>query len=368
MMPARQQLMALITFGVLASPVCGAAGLSSNIYWPGSFEHGLFGGAYSNNQKVHLSRTANHTPGGEYAWEIRPGYQHLELLVPGNSAYRLSFWMLTHQNMTLHFKVIGAPDATQGGAATFREHLHPIAVTGSTAWQSCQLEFTTAAPYPGPVLTEVLLTAFNGGTTSAFIDDLSIQRRVCADKTQARVFTSTTAISNGTFERGATNWFVPYEPPGTPLAAGALQSRPELPRHGTLLVLDTTATPAVAQIIRSSDLAGTRIRLSADVAFLTNKHVAHAWSGVLFVLSDGATVDSPLLTPEPAPFWYVVALSEPPGVVRRISAEYDIPVTSTALCLRIVLQPQVGRNLAIVDNVLIEVQSNCETGQPSSKE
>ena len=73
---------------------------SANLYWPGDFEHGIYGGMYSNKVNVKISTKQNHSQNGRSSWELNKGYQHLELLVSGHRSYSLSFWALSNHQQT----------------------------------------------------------------------------------------------------------------------------------------------------------------------------------------------------------------------------------------------------------------------------
>jgi hypothetical protein len=150
---------------------------------------------------------------------------------------------------------------------------------------------------------------------------------------------------------------------GTPLPEGAVRSVARGNGQSRALVLGTNDNPQapcwqviqVIQVIRGAELAGKRISISADGAYLTDERPETPWNGVLFVLHQGESAAAPLLKPDPSPFWLPLSHAPPTGEFGTIRAQYDVPAGAEALCLRILLQPKVGMNLAAVDNVRLSI-------------
>ena len=336
-----------------------------NLYWPGDFETHLYGGIYSNSVNVEISADANHTPDGGQAWQVGKGYHHLERLVPGHSRYRLTFWAKTPSPLTVKFKVIspGEEPAAEGEKPKLKDRTYEIALKAGEAWQRYTLDFETGEPYPGPIVTEVLFSIWSGQSKAAYIDDLQIQPLVDPEAAPAApAGEPTKAIVNGDFERGVSGWVLP-EGQGKPIPAAAVAGGDDRPWPGHALVLGKAGHPeaavsSVAQAIDASALAGKRVRVSADVAYLSSELPIQSWSGVLIVLWAGDRAVGEPLEPTPKPFWCPMGLSAPVGRFRTIAAEYDIPADAKSLYLRIMTQNGMGSNLAALDNVSISVPAS----------
>lgn len=336
-----------IVFAVALLTMASAAGaqtLGPNLYWPGDFENHIYAGIYSNQKAVTLGENANHTPAGKRAWEIHPGYQHLELIVPGERRYRVAFWAKTPQDLTLtlRFVSVDANEKKPDRSAKSRDNDTPIALKAGDEWQRYQVDFVAANPYPGPEVGEVLLSLYNATNATAFVDDLEVRELDAAP-----------TLVNGNFEEGARGWDVS--------AAGgdATRTMQSLERDAQLLLGLSTNGEAVAsratQVVANHGLAAKRVKVSADVAYVTNFAPERAWSGVLFVLRDGDSANAPLIASQPAPHWYPVSLSARPHVFRTVEAVYTIPAASKSLFFEVQMQNGVGKNLAAVRHVRWEV-------------
>jgi hypothetical protein len=107
------------------------------------------------------------------------------------------------------------------------------------------------------------------------------------------------------------------------------------------------------QALPAASLAGRRIQVSADVAFVETDPAATSWAGILIDVvarSDGETS----LNPDPAPFWNVLGHAAPRGEFRTIRAVFQVPAEARELILRIQAQPGIGTSVAAVRGLRID--------------
>jgi hypothetical protein len=295
----------------------------ANLYWPGDFEARFEGGIFGSKRGTVISAGPNRTPGGKQSWEIVEGYQHLELLVPSHRKGIITFYALATQPQTMVLKVVDPiPDVAVTPENPVRSHDQFIEIAASSEWKKYEIPIETHNSWPKPPVSEILLTFYNyEDKGSVRIDDLEVRMT-----------------------------------PDPPQTAGTAPAVP--PLADTACFHDLTygpEAPATALAHRPLDLTsilGKRIRLSADVTFLSMDGEINHWGSILFVISKGDNLTGPVLDPLGAwPLWAPIGHAAPPGKPRRISAEYQIPADADALTLRIVAQSGIGPNTARVANL-----------------
>jgi len=321
----------------------------TNLYWPGDFELGFPGGCFSFVRRGEISAEVNRTPGGRASWQLSPGYQHLELLVPAHRRGRLSFWALSAAPQKIDLLVVapleGVADDASGKKS--RTISHPVDIKASDAWQFHEVPFETEKPYPHPPRTEILVTCFNGSPQPFYIDDLQVHME--ADTAPVRgVEPVPCPLRNADFLDGTAFWQTDRPAPDRP---------PDGPPGLWLGVGEDSGTPASMawQPLEAKGLAGRRIRISADVTYVSMQPPYEPWGAILFVLHQGDSPQADVLPPLGHwPFWCPIGHAARPGEARRISAEYQIPATADRLVLCIQAQQGIGRNRAVVRGIAFE--------------
>lgn len=298
-----------------------------NLYWPGDFEARFEGGNFGSMLgNMALSTETNRTPGGRQSWRINAGYQHLELLVPSFSKGVLSFWALATRPQTLVFKVV---DPLPGVLVTrenpARTHDQTLTIPASSDWQRHEIAFEAFNSWPKPPVSEILITFYNQDGDSVFIDDLEV--RMAPDAS-------------------------PAPKPGRPVAAMPDATFFENLTFGTEAPHKTSAFCS----LNADDLRGHRVRISADVTYLSMDGDIQNWGSILFSIVEGQFGAGQALDPIGEwPFWAPIGHAAPVGAPRRISAEYHIPADAYALQFQVMAQPGLGRNTARIDNIHFEV-------------
>jgi hypothetical protein len=310
----------------LGTCVMARADYGSNLYWPGDFEARFEGGNFGSQLNLTLSTETNRTPGGRQSWRINAGYQHLELLVPSFRKGVLSFWTLATQPQKLVFKVV---DPLPGVQVTrenpARTHDQTLTIPASSDWQRHEIAFETFNSWPKPPVSEILITFYNQSDGPVFIDDLEV--RMAPDTASP-------------------------PPPGRPIDilndAAAFEG----------LILGSTP-PALSFIGRPLDavqIRGQRIRVSADVTYLSMDGDIQHWGSILFVINQSQDGSGQALDPVGEwPFWAPIGHAAPVGTPRHISAEYLIPADANALQFQVQAQSGLGRNTARIDNIRFEI-------------
>lgn len=340
------QSISILYILILVISGCNSSNDYPNLYWPGDFEQGLYGGNFSKALNVVVDNTDNATENGQFAWRLPPKtYQHLELLTEGTGNFYLGFKAKAAEDLAIVVKVVYKDEHDSTRTAEY-----PVNVIGDSNWHDYSVDYELEKPYPGPRTGEVLITCWNPGS-DAWIDDVVV-RRAGPDKQIREEFNAieTKAIRGGDFEEDPWVWI--SNDNAAYISSGL---------NNKVLKLGTkeAAAGAVNQLIDASSLAGKKIRLTADVGFLTvDEEDAYSWAGILLTLRNGRDRSSPVLASDPSPLWCPLGLAPPPGKMKSISAVYDIPVATNDLFLMIENQPRSGNNAAIIDNVKMEVLEN----------
>ncbi len=293
---------------------------SPNLYWPGTFEGAVFGGNFSSAKNIQLADEANHTPDGTRAWKVQPGYQHLELLTDGTGEFEVTFHARAESRLDIVLKVISPGD---DGKPV--EEPHSITIEPSEDWREYRAVVTVNDPYPGPRTGEILVTAFQSGNASVWIDDLEV-RRVSDD-------------------------------PDAPPTAPAPDATTTIPlEHGGELAVDQSPIPSSISLpIPVDGLAGSKVRVWLDVTYDTVSEPAKNWAGVVAELqATDAAGSSTVLESTPAPFWLPIGHAAPAGEPRTIRAEYAIPEGTQSLTFVAQLQPGVQANRVRLENLQFE--------------
>ncbi len=345
------------SLGLLLLPLSAISAperLGPNPYWPGDFETIIFAGGYSNNLNVTVTDRANRTPGGSRSWEVHPGYQHLEILIKGERHHRLSFWARCPEPVELVLKVISHARPNQTDGKPFRDNNHPISLRTGSEWRYYAYDFYTPDPYPSVAEAEILLTLANPHDGPAFIDDMKIREIDPSPEPVRPLPLPSGIVRNGDFDLGGASWLWPDAS-----AATGPTLRPHAGR--TCVVFGDPSegwTTEAGQRLDVRSLAGRRIRLEADVAFLTNEVPEHAWLGMAFDLFNGSSAESPALASTPKVFWPPFCRSVPTGQFQTVSAAYTLPDDATDVWLRLNYQQKAWRNQLAVDAVRIVVEPN----------
>lgn len=132
-------------------------------------------------------------------------------------------------------------------------------------------------------------------------------------------------MRNGDFDLGGASWSWPDASAATGPTLRPLAGR-------TCVVLGDPSEGGITEAGQRLDvrsLAGRRIRLEADVAFLTNEVPEHAWLGMAFDLFNGPSAESPALASTPEVFWHPFCRSEPTGQFQTVSAAYTLADDAT---------------------------------------
>jgi len=297
-----------------------------NLYWPGEFETRFEGGIFSSVLNGEITRAENRTPGGSGSWQINPGYQLLELLVSPHSVGVLRFHAMTDTKQTVILKVIEpSEDAADGKKTTSRDY--PVTLDPSGKWEPYEIAFETGPGFPKPLVSELLVTSFNAGDASFFIDDLTV--------TMAEEESNWTPVITENFLSKSG---------GSPLVVGSKKNA-SAPASRGRVPLDL------------GKYAGKRVRVSADVTFLSLEGEFKPWSAILFVLQQPNGSAPTVLSPEGDwPFWCPIGQAGRPGQPKRVSAEYLLPQDAGQLILEAQAQPGIGDNLAQLGEVEVAVQ------------
>ena len=324
-----------------------AEDLGPNLYWPGNFEQGLYGGIYSNNVKCTLSRQENHSPNGQQCWELKKGYQHLELLVPGHKQYRLQFSAKTKHQASIIFKIVTpAPEDADTKNKTINS---TITLEASEAWNDYSFDFTTIEPYPGPIQTEIIITLYNGNDDSIFIDDLRVQELNPAKPIQNHdQWVNSTFPINGNFSAGSQHW---------KLSNNGAQ-RAEYLRISSKHNTEQLPYFANTVVAHNGQLAGQTVLLQADIAYETYLDMKSPWSAVLIEMANGKQLSDGRISPSVKPFWYPFSLSAPTKQAQTVQASFIVPEDSMELCIQFMMQGGLLNNIARIDNVQISVLKN----------
>lgn len=317
-------LLALLPLSLSAAPASAERG--PNLYWPGDFEARFEGGIFGSQTNLALSTEANHTPGGRQSWKLNRGYQHLELLVPFHRKGTVSFWVLAAQPQTFVLKVVdptpGVPVTPENPVSTRDQTL---AIPASSEWQHHTLEIETVNAWPKPPVSEILLSFYHPEGGPVFIDDLEV--RMAPDPAPAALLgRSVVALTDAAFFEG--------------------------------LTLGSTApnTSFVQRPLKAEALSSRRVRVSADVTYLSMNGEIKNWASILFVMVKGHASDSPAIAPiGDWPFWAPIGHAAPVGKPRRITAEYQVPADADTLSLQVLAQPGLGSNLARISGLTFEV-------------
>lgn len=351
----RTVVVSLVSWIIFSSSAAWAGG-SGNLYWPGGFESHLFGGIYSNNKFVTLTDKANHTVNGIRSWEVHAGYQHLELIIPCEKDYRLSFWAKNDRPYTIIMKNIGPGEKDSSGKVMPVEEHIPIHISVNKEWKKYSLKFNTGVAYPGPVTDEILISIFLPENEVAYIDDLSVvPLSPLEDEDLEAIARPVELLVNPDFEKGAVGWSrVDHADPGAIRTEDFHTSEAETGVNHFLLLAATSeghSSDRIGQVFSAESLAGKSLLIACDAGFLTMDYPGFAWSGIVIDLLDGASPDAPPIRPEPWPFWYPLCKAQPPGTLERIEAVFQIPEDASELMLVFKLGSRVGLNKALIDNI-----------------
>jgi hypothetical protein len=334
-------LLPVLSLLFLASSDVTTPKFRPNGYWPGDFERGFIGGMYSNNHGCRLSDQVNRTDGGTRSWKITPGYQHLELLLPAERKAKVSFWAKSDTPQTLDVNVITPAEVTKKNPAGTRKIIHTIDIKPGEAWQQYELSFDMVEPFPYLRASEILLSSYNAGDASWYIDDLEIRWE---QDTEAG-WKNVGVITNGDLEAGDTAWadatLAKTDDGGSALAVGTADSPVPVSR-------------ASHQSFDATAIAGKRVRMAADIAYESHENVDDNWSAVVIAIkADGKVI--PAI--DRWPLWMPLGMAGPVGQFKTIAAEFDIPEEVQSLRLEVVAQPGLTTNVALVDNIRIQMAS-----------
>jgi hypothetical protein len=289
----------------LLAPAATAEEGPTNAYWPGDFESHLSGGIFSRDRGVVVSDEANATPGGSRSWKLVEGYQHLELLVPGESAIEIGFNAKAEARTVLLFKVVLPAEVEGGPTSTIDTE---FIIEPSNDWKPYEIELQTGEPYPGPIVTELLITCYKPEDEAAYVDDLTIA----------------------------------FEAP--PAATGAATGGEPIKLTADSLSHRTS--------LDAAELRGRTVDVSADVTY--ESHDGTVWAGVVFtLLAQREQGEAFAIDPAPRPHWVPLNLSAKPGESATATARYIIPDDVTSLSLVAQLQANAVNNPATVDNIRV---------------
>jgi hypothetical protein len=333
-----------------------AAVYGENRYWPGDFEASLIGGMYSSDLRCTLSDQANRTPNGSHAWALEPGYQHLELLMPGHRRALCTFWARSPHDQVFELHVITPDQDPADDSVVSRKVTYPVTLEASDDWVYYEIAFETIEPFPAGSLTEVLLAAYNGREEPAYIDDLAL-RWEDEDPAAAGAWREVEVLQDADFEDGG-SWSIMPEP----LTDAARAERPDGTGHALLIAPPGHAagpSHIAWQPIDAAPLRGRRIRLTAEVSFPEFFGPRSAWAAVLLVLRQGVGPEAPPLpTASGWPFWMTLGQAAEPGRFGTASAEFEVPADADQLTLSIQAQEELGRHRAYVDRIRVYVQDH----------
>ncbi len=234
-----------------------------------------------------------------------------------------------------------------------------ISLPGKEQWSFCSRDFTVIRPYPGPDRGEVLICCYNASDQPVWIDDVSLvaikpslrkaqpdlQRTISLCKPEVTDFTIG-EWSQTTPEGKCAITFAP-------LSEGTAEIKAV--RLSACLVDDPGVYRKIYRILSGERMAGRKVRIWVKAGFLSIARQAKAWAGLLVLLRNGRSSSSPLLRPEPKPFWYVLSQAAPPGKLEWISAVYHIPQTSEALRLEFMAQPGLAGSVLGLQDVRLEI-------------
>jgi hypothetical protein len=332
-----------------AAPVYG-----ENRYWPGDFEESLVGGMFSSHLRCTLSDQANRTPRGAHAWALEPGYQHLELLMPGHRRALCTFWARSPHEQRFELHVITPDHDPADASVVSRKVTYPVTLVASDEWVAYEIAFETIEPFPPGSLTEVLLAAYNGQQEPVYLDDLAL-RWEGEDPAAAAIWREVDVLDDADFEEGGSWSIDPAQ-----LTDAARAARPDGSGHALLIAPPGHAAgPSLTawQPIDAEPLRGRRIRLTAEVAFPEYFRPRSAWAAVLLVLRQGVGPEArPLPTAHGWPFWMTLGQAAEPGTFGSVSAEFDVPADAEELTLSIQAQEELERHRAYVDRIRVHVQ------------
>ncbi len=303
-------------------------GYGPNLYWPGDFEHRFEGGIFGSQTNLHITAAPGRCSESKKVWKIVSGYQHLELLVPSYCKGKITFWAFASYPQTLIFKVVDPlpPEvASPGNETRTLDQNHIIEASGE--WKFYQIEFETLGSWPKPPVSEILLCFFHEGNGDVLIDDLEVRMAPVQRVVEGLI------------------------PDVLPISADAFA--------GTLFGSKGDGqgvTNFAENSIDATSLRGKRIRISANVTYLSMSGNIQHWGSILFLLKSTDPADGEILQPEGDwPFWAPIGHASPPGEPRRIHAVFQVPEEIAGLQLIIQAQQGIGSNLARVDGLNFEI-------------
>lgn len=327
-----------------------------NLYWPGNFEQGLYGGNFSSAKNVVISELENSTNGGKRSWDLKGTnpYKHIELLTVGKGEFVVKFNAKSYEELDIVikkvFKTIDNKSQTEN---------HTIKLPGDQIWHEYSLKLIVDSPYPGPRTGEVLITCLNEKNVQGWLDNLEIRRNspdLEGSIPLNKHFQPSTLIQNNGFEFGSQGWHLSGS--SIPVDNKYIIPYSGSTNNGHVLELSLNGAKKVSQVINAETLSGKKIRITADVGFHKIDQEAKSWAGILITLKSGENPADKLITPDPSPFWYVLGLSEPQGVIKQISAIYQIPEDIKKLYFEITVQEGIKNSIGIVDNIYLEIPNN----------
>ncbi len=329
----------------------------SNLYWPGNFEQAVYGGNFSRALNVVLDDTDNFTQNGNKAWHLMPGkYQHLEILTTDKGEWTVSFMAKSIKPVDVLIKPVFQDEE-------HKKHTedHAVSLVGDGQWHPYRVTFKVSQPYPGPKSGELLVSCYNGSGADAWIDNLELSpapsNKLEASFTKPNPSMVTNLIKNNDFESGISHWQSTTE--GAVFDASSLRKLDIEGNKTRAIVLSPQvtegATASVGQAIDATSLAGKRIRVSAEVSFLTLNGNGFSWHGFLLDVHEGDNKDGKVISGDPSPNWMPMGLSAPVGKSKRCYSEYFVPAGTEHLFIELKTLPKMADNLVAVDNVTIEV-------------